>query len=70
MEPRRCGASQEPRGLYALKVTPPFCVPPTATIGQMVRVVVKYIDQRPERLHEQFTVLAYEALKAAWPCKQ
>jgi hypothetical protein len=35
----------------------------------MVLVVVKYIDERPERMHERFTKLAYEALKAAWPCK-
>jgi hypothetical protein len=41
----------------ALKVTPPFCVPPTATIGQMVRVVVQYIDQRPERSSESSLAL-------------
>jgi hypothetical protein len=27
-------------------------------------------DDRPARLHEDFRVLALEALQAAWPCKQ
>ena len=45
------------------------CVPGKVTTGQMVLVVIKYIDERPQRLHERFSKLAYEALKAAWPCK-
>jgi hypothetical protein len=38
--------------------------------GQSIRVVVKYIDDRPERQHEDFMALALEALRAAWPCKK
>jgi hypothetical protein len=45
------------------------CVPGKVTRGQMVLVVIKYIDERPQRMHERFSKLAYEALKAAWPCK-
>jgi hypothetical protein len=41
---------------------------PKITIGQGVRVVVKYIDERPARHHEDFRALALEALRAAWPC--
>jgi hypothetical protein len=52
-----------------LKAPLPFCIPKAATNSQMVRVVVQYIEQRPQRMHEQFTKLAYEALKEAWPCK-
>jgi Rap1a immunity proteins len=33
-------------------------------------VVIKYIEARPERMHEQFGKLALEALTAAWPCKR
>jgi hypothetical protein len=40
-----------------------------ATNDQLVRVVVAYIDARPERMHESFAVVALEALQAAWPCK-
>jgi hypothetical protein len=47
-----------------------FCLPPTATTGQGVRVVVHYIDGRPERLHQNFIALAIEALRAAWPCQR
>jgi hypothetical protein len=48
---------------------PGICTPPNVTRGQAVRVVVKYIDDRPQRLHEDFRELALEALRAAWPCK-
>jgi hypothetical protein len=58
-----------------LRVVGPYlkfaiCVPPEATGGQVVRVVVQYIDCRPARLHEDFRLLATEALRAAWPCKR
>lgn len=38
------------------------CAPPQATGGQVVRVVATYIDGLPARLHEDFVVLAREAL--------
>jgi hypothetical protein len=46
------------------------CPPISATHGQAVRVVMQYIDERPERMHENFILLAREALQAAWPCKR
>jgi hypothetical protein len=46
------------------------CLPVGATQGQAIHVVVKYIDDRPARLHENFKPLALEALQAAWPCKK
>ena len=36
---------------------------------QVIRVIVAYIDKRPERMHEDFALLTLEALKNAWPCK-
>jgi hypothetical protein len=47
-----------------------FCQPQGVTSGQVVAVVVKYIEARPERMHEPFGKLAIEALIAAWPCKR
>ena len=44
------------------------CSPRESTHGQSVRVVVAYIERRPERMHESFNELALEALIAAWPC--
>jgi Rap1a immunity proteins len=46
-----------------------LCPPSRVTASQSVAVVVKYIEARPERMHEPFSVLAVEALTAAWPCK-
>jgi Rap1a immunity proteins len=40
------------------------------TNNQAVAVVIKYIEARPEMMHEQFGDLAFEALTAAWPCKR
>jgi hypothetical protein len=44
-------------------------IPNEVTLGQMVRVVVAYIDARPAQLHEDFVQLALEALRTAWPCR-
>jgi hypothetical protein len=53
-----------------LSYTGNFCQPKGVTTGQAVAVVVKYIEARPERMHEDFGILALEALTAAWPCKR
>lgn len=44
-------------------------IPDAVTRDQAVRVVVRYIEARPQRMHESFLPLAREALIAAWPCK-
>jgi Rap1a immunity proteins len=46
------------------------CQPKGVTHNQSIAVVIKYIEARPERIHEPFVVLALEALIAAWPCKR
>jgi Rap1a immunity proteins len=38
--------------------------------ARAARVVTLYIDQRLARMHEDFTVLALEALQQAWPCRR
>jgi hypothetical protein len=45
-----------------------ICRPNQASIAQAARVVTLYIDQRPAKIHEDFTDLALEALRHAWPC--
>jgi Rap1a immunity proteins len=47
-----------------------LCAPNQATVGQAIRVVGVYIDQRPERMHEHFERLALEAMRRAWPCRR
>jgi Rap1a immunity proteins len=45
-------------------------IPKGATNQQIARVIVRYVEARPQRMHENFSQLAVEALHAAWPCKQ
>jgi hypothetical protein len=40
------------------------------TLEQKIRVVVAYIEARPNRMHENFNFLAIEALRDAWPCRE
>jgi Rap1a immunity proteins len=41
-----------------------ICLPPGATHNQAYRMVIRYIDQRLERLREDFRRLAVDALRA------
>src|SRR5262245_31054242 len=45
------------------------CIPQETTNGQVGNVLLRYLDQHPQRLHENFKVLAVEALQRAWPCR-
>lgn len=45
-----------------------FCSPEGATSDQMGRVVVKYLREHPEKLHEYAVLLVAVALIEAWPC--
>jgi Rap1a immunity proteins len=45
-----------------------ICPPPNATNYQAVRVVVKFMDDTPERLDGEFVGIAIAALQKAWPC--
>ena len=45
------------------------CIPKGVTMGQMIAVVVNYVDEHPEDMHSEFLFLAHEALLTAWPCK-
>jgi Rap1a immunity proteins len=45
-------------------------IPRAVTIGQRVQVVIGYVEAHPNRMRENFHVLATEALMTAWPCRQ
>jgi hypothetical protein len=45
-----------------------ICPPPQVTLGQAKKVVIKYIEQQPEDMHQPFLLLAIVALSKAWPC--
>jgi len=44
------------------------CKPPGVTRDQATRVVVAYIEAHPQRMNDDFTELALEAMHDAWPC--
>ena len=44
------------------------CSPPGLWSAEGIRVVIRYIDARPDRMNEPFTPLVLEALQVAWPC--
>jgi len=46
-----------------------FCPPAGTNNLQRVRTVVTFIEARPERMNEDFRLLANEAMAKAWPCK-
>jgi hypothetical protein len=45
-------------------------IPAVAPAAQLVRVVVRYIEARPQEMHRHFIDLAAHALVDAWPCKK
>jgi|SRR5665213_1820896 len=46
-----------------------LCAPEGVTKGQEARVVSKDMENHPENLSQPYTVLIYNALVQAWPCK-
>jgi hypothetical protein len=47
-----------------------ICIPTAAMPTlHVIRVVVAYVEARPQRLHEPFVLLAYDAVAHAWPCR-
>ncbi|MNJ01850.1 hypothetical protein D3C73_1616130 [compost metagenome] len=46
-----------------------FCVPTTVTYAQLVRVVVKYLQDNPKDLNKGRMTLVWQALMDAYPCK-
>jgi Rap1a immunity proteins len=65
-------AMRQAKGTYRKSdPNPLFCVPLNTTNGQVVRVVIKYIDEHPPENTKgsDFALLALRALQEAWPCK-
>jgi hypothetical protein len=45
-----------------------ICIPHEASIGQLARVIVKWLREHPEKLHELKSILVMEALQDAFSC--
>lgn len=46
-----------------------FCIPPDVSNGQLVKVVKKYLEDNPGKLHLRVEFLVQKALSQAFPCK-
>jgi|HubBroStandDraft_5_1064220.scaffolds.fasta_scaffold168950_2 hypothetical protein len=51
------------------KGKPFLCFPKDSNTGQMVRVVVKWMKERPEKLHLAASACVFEALGDSFMCK-
>lgn len=47
-----------------------ICLPPSTTNKQIIRIVVKDMQEHPSNLHLNSTVLTIGALQRAFPCKK
>ncbi len=57
---------------YSVYRRPDLCadVPKGATNEQIIRVVVRYTEMRPQKMHQPFIGFAMAAMIDAWPCKK
>jgi hypothetical protein len=46
----------------------PVCLDSEVTLTQMAKVIVKYGDEHPEKLHQTAIYLINAALESAYPC--
>lgn len=57
----------------ALRVTPSLkalCIPQNAEWEQRRKVVVKYMNEYPEKLHQYYGILILDAVAEAFPCDE
>jgi len=54
--------------MWSLQIAKLVCLPNGMTLGQGLKVLVKYMDDHPEALHEKTAELAARAFVKAWPC--
>lgn len=51
------------------KIRKPFCRPLAVENGQLVRVLLKYIRENPEKAHEPTSWLMMDAFGRTYPCE-
>lgn len=47
-----------------------ICIPAGVKNGQIARILVKYLEQNPEKLHNNATTLTIMATQRAYPCEK
>lgn len=51
-------------------VSPMMCFPSTVVVDQLVRVLIKYLEDNPDKLHEDAGVLTFYALAGSFSCSK
>jgi hypothetical protein len=46
-----------------------MCVPYEATTAELIRVVIKFLNDHPTKLHDQAGAVVINAFRDAYPCK-
>ena len=57
------------QALKGTKTSRLVCVPDGGTLAQIVRAVVRYLEQHPEQLHVDPSFLVLPAMMEAFPCE-
>jgi len=55
-------------GAYVRDGSPNYCLPPSATLGQLVKVVSRYLSDNPSALGGRGEILVITAVQKAYPC--
>ncbi len=55
-------------GAYARDASPNYCLPPALTLGQLVSVVSKYLDDNPADHGRRAEVVVITAVQRAYSC--
>lgn len=61
------GASE---GLFYADNRNVVCFSDGVTVEQLKKVVMKYLNDNPQKLHESYVPLIYSSIKEAFPCKK
>jgi hypothetical protein len=56
----------EEHGRYRL--LPKLCFPPRMTLGQVQKIMVKYLNEHPEKLHSEFADLYLVQMSITFNC--
>ncbi len=58
------------KGVADLSIDILWCPPRRVKGGQVPKIIAKYLEAHPERLHENADKLVIDALKIAFPCEK
>lgn len=57
-------------GVYDASSDVSICGPSQGTAGQLGAIVLKYLAEHPQKLHEKASDLVLNALSSAFPCRK